>query len=170
MWGVKLGVCDDSESIWSICFALKIFILPRAPYLNHQSMPWATSGLNLVLLDWFAQDIPIPPQTIMDISILSCHRYHFYKQFYNDSLNHNKRKRKKETEKKRKWSTVTPILPLWIPMRSLSCWSGRWRVLNVLTASSSARAMRAISLPWSLPFLTGRPDTTIYASPMVLIF
>ena len=32
MLGVKLGVCDDSESITSICFALKIFILLKTAF------------------------------------------------------------------------------------------------------------------------------------------
>ncbi|KAG9355286.1 hypothetical protein JZ751_000124 [Albula glossodonta] len=56
---------------------------------------------------------------------------------------------------------LPPHSPLWMPLRSLSCWSGRWRILKERTAFSSASDMRAISRPCSFPFRTGNPDTTM---------
>lgn len=51
--------------------------------------------------------------------------------------------------------------PVWMPMRRRSWSLGRCRILNVLTASSRARAMRTISWACSLPLRTGSPDTTM---------
>lgn len=52
-------------------------------------------------------------------------------------------------------------LPECMPMRSLSCSVGLWRMLNVMTVSLSASPIRAISLAWFMPFLIGNPETTI---------
>lgn len=51
--------------------------------------------------------------------------------------------------------------PVCIPIRSLSGSSGRWRILNCFTWLSNARDILAISAACLLPFLSGRPDTTI---------
>lgn len=52
-------------------------------------------------------------------------------------------------------------LPVCIPMRSLSCSCGLWRMLKVITVSRSARLILAISLAWFMPFLMGKPETTM---------
>ena len=58
--------------------------------------------------------------------------------------------------------------PLWIPIRRSSLKSGLWRTTkSFLTASSKCNAIRDISAAWSWPILIGRPDTTMYASPIV---
>jgi len=38
---------------------------------------------------------------------------------------------------------------------------------KLVTLSTSDKAIRAISLACRFPFLSGRPDTTMYASPIV---
>ena len=60
----------------------------------------------------------------------------------------------------------SPILclqhsPLCIPILNLSWSPGLCLILNRNTLSSRARDIRAISLAWRLPFLTGSPDTTM---------
>ena len=59
-------------------------------------------------------------------------------------------------------------LPLCIPTRNSILWSGLCGTLKSrFTPSIRWRAMPAISAAWLWPFLIGRPDTTIYASPIV---
>lgn len=59
------------------------------------------------------------------------------------------------------------IIPVWIPIRSRSWSLGLCLILKVLTCSSKANDMLATSRACSFPFLTGRPETTMYASPIV---
>ena len=59
------------------------------------------------------------------------------------------------------------LLPLCRPMRKRSLSLGLCLILKVLTASRSFKAIRAISLACKSPFLSGSPDTTMYASPIV---
>ena len=57
--------------------------------------------------------------------------------------------------------------PVLMPIRSCSWWFGRWRTVNWRVTSRSVSAMNATWLACSCPFLTGSPDTTMYASPIV---
>ena len=56
---------------------------------------------------------------------------------------------------------------MWRPIRSLSIVSGLCGIANSVTAFRRSRAMLAISTTCLLPLRTGRPLTTIYASPIV---
>src|SRR4029434_5602392 len=62
--------------------------------------------------------------------------------------------------------THTPT-PLCMPLRSRRSCERRWRMRKLWTACSSARDIRATSCACCTPLRTGRPDTTIYASPIV---
>jgi len=59
------------------------------------------------------------------------------------------------------------VIPVWIPIRSSSLSSGRWRIRKDLTSCSRRRAIRQISRACRKPLTIGRPETTTYASPIV---
>lgn len=67
------------------------------------------------------------------------------------------------------FSPTTPAThgPVCIPILSRSCVLGLCLILKSRTCASSASDTLAISLACRFPFLTGRPDTTMYASPIV---
>lgn len=56
---------------------------------------------------------------------------------------------------------VSSDSPVCIPILSLSWSLGLCLILNVLTCSNKASDIPAISLAWSFPFRTGRPETTM---------
>lgn len=60
-----------------------------------------------------------------------------------------------------------PLSPVWMPARSCSLWSGMWGMETCLTAATRSSAILAISSACLSPFLSGRPLTTMYASPIV---
>ena len=70
---------------------------------------------------------------------------------------------------KKKDGLIQIVLPVCNPIRSCSFLLGLCLIRNVFTASKSRKDMRAISLAWFNPFLTGSPETTMYASPIVSI-
>ena len=57
--------------------------------------------------------------------------------------------------------------PVWIPALSCRLFSGKCRILNDLMQCSKSNDMVAISPACLLPFFWGRPETTMYASPIV---
>lgn len=60
-----------------------------------------------------------------------------------------------------------PLSPVWMPALSCSLWLGMWGMETCLTAATRSRDILAISSACLSPFLSGRPLTTMYASPIV---
>lgn len=58
-------------------------------------------------------------------------------------------------------------VPEWTPIRIQSGIPGRWRSWNVPINSKMSRAMWQMSTACRFPFRRGKPDATIYASPIV---
>ena len=58
-------------------------------------------------------------------------------------------------------------IPEWNPIRIFNCLSGKCCTLKLFTSFRIACDILAISITCWSPFLIGRPDTTMYASPMV---
>ena len=58
-------------------------------------------------------------------------------------------------------------VPVCIPILSFNWSLGLWRILKDKTALRRAIDIRAISRACRFPFLCGKPETTMYASPIV---
>jgi hypothetical protein len=67
----------------------------------------------------------------------------------------------------RDFITLTVYKPECIPILNFSFSFGRCRITKVDRTFSNSKANLHISDACWLPFLTGSPDTTIYASPIV---
>jgi hypothetical protein len=66
-----------------------------------------------------------------------------------------------------KWLISNVIQPEWIPILSLTFSPGLCGMVKLLMVASKWRAIEAISPACFVPLATGRPDTTMYASPIV---